>query len=113
MNLMRRVYIASPCKSNGDGSAEVFRRYLKQCLEDSLEKGEAPYAPHSYLVGLKGCSDHIPKERQNGMNIGLKYLIVCNLAAFYADYGITEGMQGEMDFAKANKIPCLIRKLHV
>lgn len=102
---MRRVYIASPCR----GQREVNIRYLKMAMLDSLARGEAPYAPHAYLPFM--LDDNKPIERAKGLDIGLTFLGTCSLLALYADHGISEGMQGEMDYAKARKIPIEIRKI--
>lgn len=110
---MKRVYIASPCRGNGNGGVDTYQRYLKQCLEHSISLGEAPYAPHAYLPKLVGCNDNVEAERRKGLDIGLKFLVVCNLLAIYTDYDITEGMQAEWDYAKAHKIPYVIRKIQL
>jgi|SRR4051812_430353 hypothetical protein len=106
ISLMKRVFIASPFR----GEREKNIRYLKMCIKDSLDRGEAPYAPHAYLPFL--LDDDKPKERAQGILIGHKFLLVCSLTAVYNDYGISDGMQTEIDLAKAYKIPIQIRKLH-
>ena len=101
----KRVYIASPCR----GQREVNIRYLKMCMLDSLARNEAPYAPHAYLPYI--LDDDKPKERQRGLDIGLAFLGTCQLLAIYADHGISEGMQNEMDYAKVRNIKIEIRKI--
>jgi hypothetical protein len=102
---LKRVYIASPYR----GSREVNIRYLKMAMLDSLARNEAPYAPHAYLPFM--LDDDKPIERAKGLAIGLAFLGTCSLMALYADHGISEGMQGEMDYAKSRKIPIEIRRI--
>lgn len=102
---LKRVYIASPYK----GSREVNIRYLKMAMLDSLSRNEAPYAPHAYLPFM--LDDDKPLDRRKGMDIGLAFLGTCSLLAVYGDHGISEGMQGEMDYAKSRKIRIEIRSI--
>lgn len=88
---------------------DAYDNYLAHCIKDSLSRNEAPYAPHAFLH--KYLSDTTRDTRQRALDIGLKYLVVCQLLAIYSDYGISEGMQNEMDYAKANNVPINIRKL--
>jgi hypothetical protein len=104
-----RVYIASPYHTNTQ--RDTFDRYLLQCLDDSISKGEAPYAPHIYLPQCKLCNDNDKESRNRGLEIGRKFLVICQLVAVYKDFGISEGMQGEMDYAKSLKIPINIRSI--
>lgn len=48
---------------------------------------------------------NIPEERMQGINAGLKWKEVADLQVFYIDYGISEGMQYGMDYAKKHNIP--------
>jgi len=109
ISLRPRVYIASPYKTSN--MREAYDRYLIQCLDDSISKGEAPYAPHIYLPQCKLCDDNNRESRNRGLEIGRKFLSVCNLVAVYKDFGISDGMQDEMDYAKSLKIPINIRTI--
>lgn len=109
INLRPRVYIASPYRTNYQ--RETYDRYLIQCLDDSISKGEAPYSSHIYLPLTKSCRDDIPSGRKLGIEISRKFLSICQLLVVYKDFGISEGMQDEIDFAKAIKIPINIRTI--
>jgi len=104
-----RVYIATPYRT--ENMRDSFDRYLIQCITDSIKKGEAPYAPHIYLPQIKLCDDRTPEGRRIGMEIGRKFLMVCSVLAVYKDFGISEGMQEEMDVAKSMKIYINIRSI--
>lgn len=104
-----RVYIATPYRT--ETMRDSYDRYLLKCIEDSILKGEAPYAPHVYLPKLKLCDDRTTEGRRIGMEVGQKFLNICQLLAVYKDFGISEGMQMEMDTAKNLKIPINIRSI--
>lgn len=104
-----RVYIATPYRT--ETMRDSYDRYLLKCIEDSISKNEAPYAPHIYLPKLKVCDDRTTEGRRIGMEIGQKFLNICQLVAVYKDFGISEGMQAEIDVAKAMKIPINIRSI--
>lgn len=109
IDTMSRVYIASPYRTNEIHQRHTFDNYLEECIRDSLARKEAPYAPHYYLPDF--LQDSIPELRQIGMRIGQRFLMVCNCVAVYKDFGISDGMQEEIDFAKAHKIPVSIRTI--
>lgn len=105
INTMTRAYICSPYR----GNIEANLRYLDQAIKYSLDLGEAPYAPHLYLP--KYFDDNVAAKRYQALRIGEKFLSVCNIIAVYTDYGISDGMQGEIDYAKSIRIPIIIRKI--
>lgn len=109
ISLRNRVYIASPYRTSN--MREAYDRYLIQCLDDSISKGEAPYAPHIYLPQCKLCDDSDRAGRNRGLEIGRKFLSVCNLVAVYKDFGISDGMIEEADYAKSLKIPVIYRNI--
>lgn len=110
LTLLSRVYIASPCRTSSPEQSATFQHYLELCMRDSLARKEAPYAPHAYLP--KYLPDTNPLDRRLALDIGSKFLQVCNKLAVYKDHGITDGMVGEMDFAKSMKILIEIRSLY-
>lgn len=105
--LRPRVYIASPYRT--ETQREVYDRYLNMCMLDSIRRSEAPYAPHAYLPRV--LNENSIDGRRRGLEIGLKFLESCQLLAVYKDFGISEGMQGEIDFAKSRKIKIELREL--
>lgn len=105
--LRPRTYIASPYRT--ETMRASYDNYLIMCMLDSLKKGEAPYAPHMYLTRV--LNDNTIDGRRKGMEVGLKFLEVCQLLAVYKDFGISEGMQGEIDYAKSRKIRVELRSI--
>lgn len=86
---MRRVIIESPFAPGTD--TEI--AYLRACLRDSLQRGEAPLASHG-LYTLPGVlCDEIPEERRTGMAAGFVWHEVADLMAVYLDLGMSPGMR--------------------
>lgn len=103
---MKRVYIASPYRTHVQ--RDTYDRYLKMCIQDSISRNEAPYAPHfiyPLFMGVCEINDEKCRDMAN------KFLIVCDKLAVYVDFGISEGMQAEIDLAKAQKKPIEIRRI--
>ncbi len=92
---MKRVFIASPLR----GDIERNQRYARAALRDSLDRGEAPFVPH--LLYDQVLDDAVPEQRQQAITAALAMLEACELLAVYADLGISEGMRGEIERAKA------------
>lgn len=107
---MTRVYIASPFRTNSPELRKTYLNYLDDCIRDSLLRNEAPYVPHAYLPRFLADSDG--RQRNKALSIGTKFLLICQILAVYKNHGITEGMQGEIDTAKANGIRIEFRSLY-
>ena len=75
------------------------KAYARACLEDSLKRGEAPFASH--LLYTQVLKDFIPEERKMGIEAGFRFRDVANLTAIYVDLGISEGMARGVEDAKA------------
>jgi hypothetical protein len=115
-----RVVIESPLGSRPDGSrispasAEFASNvhYARQCVADSLRRGEAPFASHVlYPLVL---DDATPEERKQGMSAGFEWLDVAELQAVYVDRGVTPGMRDGMDRGRSSvhgAVPLVFRKL--
>jgi hypothetical protein len=66
--------------------------YARQCVLDSLSRGESPYASH-LLYAQKGMlDDKVPEQRQRGIAAANGWLEVADYVAVYCDRGVTEGM---------------------
>lgn len=90
-----RVIIESPFKG---GHHNVV--YARQCLRDSLLRGESPYASH--LLYPQVLDDNIPAERRYGIDAADRWLEVADLTAAYCNLGISDGMV--MGFVKAYRL---------
>lgn len=104
---MKKVILESPFA----GDLERNIKYARMCVKDSLKRGEAPIASHLLYTQEGILDDTIPEERLQGINAGLKWKEVADLQVFYIDYGISNGMQYGMDYAKEHNIPFETRKL--
>lgn len=96
-----RVLIESPFGRNVDGSRasseEMDRNivYVHRALEDSLRRGEAPFASHAlYPLVLVDAN---AEERRMGMEAGFAWGEVAHIVAVYEDYGFTPGMREGID----------------
>jgi len=64
--------------------------YAQRAMQDSLARGEAPFAMHLLYPLVLDEGD--PKEREQGIECGLTWARAAQLVAFYVDYGMSPGM---------------------
>lgn len=98
---MLRVILESPF---GSDDPLILRRniiYLRLCLRDSLQRGEAPFASHALYPQPLILDDTKPSERTWGIEAGFAWGATAELCAVYQDFGISKGM--EMGIAHAQK----------
>jgi hypothetical protein len=82
-----RVVVESPF-AGGFGNV----KYGRECLRDSIDRGESPFASH-LLYAQKGLlDDSDPTERKKGMEASAAWLEVADCVCVYMDLGITPGM---------------------
>jgi hypothetical protein len=85
---MPLVIIESPYA--GDIEANV--EYARACMRDSLNRGEAPIASHLLYTQPGILRDEVPEERQWGIDAGLAWRGVADMAVFYVDRNWSGGM---------------------
>lgn len=85
---MPLVIIESPYA----GDVEENTAYARAAMRDSLNRGEAPIASHLLYTQPGILRDELPDERQWGIDAGLAWRAVADLAAFYVDRGWSGGM---------------------
>ena len=102
---MRRVIIESPYA--GDIGGNVL--YALQCMEDSLARGEAPFASH--LIYTHILDDQVAIEREKGIAAGLAWAMAAELTAVYTDNGISPGMKLGITNAEQAGRPIEYRRL--
>lgn len=91
---MIRVIIESPYAGDVEGNL----LYLRECLKDSIARGEAPIAMHGlYTPGV--LDDRIAAERAKGIDAGDEWRHVADTwrhvadtIVFYVDRGMSPGM---------------------
>lgn len=100
MTALKRVFLASPFA----GEIERNQIYLERALADSFARGEAPLAPHHSYPYVLADSD--PAERALGMSAGAAWMSVATTLVVYVDYGVSRGMQAELDLWEATGREC-------
>ena len=88
------VYICSPYK--GDKARNL--AYARDLLKGALLSGLSPICPHLYLPQI--LDDDKPEEREQALRVGLELLKCCDAVIVGGRYGISEGMQKEIDLAE-------------
>lgn len=104
---MRKVILESPYA----GGREENIRYARECVRDSLLRGEAPLASHLLYTQEGILEDDIPDERTLGINAGLEWLDAAECSVVYIDLGISSGMAQGILRATNKGIPVEYREL--
>lgn len=105
---MKLVIIESPYA--GDVEANI--RYARECMTDSLLRGEAPYCSHLLFTQDGVLDDNIPEERMLGINAGLEWGKKAEITAVYTDRGISSGMRYGIESAEKNGRPIEYRSIY-
>lgn len=66
--------------------------YSRQCVLDSLSRGESPYASHLLYTQKGMLDDKDADQRRRGISAADGWLEVADYIAVYADEGVTRGM---------------------
>lgn len=103
----RLVIIESPLA--GDVEANV--AYAKECMRDSLRRGEAPFASHLFYAQPGILDDLVPEERALGIEVGLAWGDAAELTAVYVDRGVSKGMRYGIERAISAKRTVVARSL--
>lgn len=106
---MKRVQLESPYRGNNYENTEFNITYAHACVADCLSRGEAPFASH--IMYTVATNDHIPEEREFGINAGFEFLSFADKSVVYIDLGISEGMKKGIDEAYSLGIEVEFRKL--
>lgn len=83
--------------------------YAKRCLQDSLFRGEAPFASH--LLYTQVLDENNYGERCLGLSAAFNWYLGADACVVYIDKGISEGMEMGMSVAMELKIPIEFRSL--
>lgn len=108
---MNRVIIESPWQSESYIMHEIYEEYLDAAIRDCIRRGEAPFASCRMYAHL--LHDHIPDEREKGIEMGLLWGELADKTVVYEDYGVSPGMQIGIDAAKAVERPIEQRRLYL
>ncbi len=83
--------------------------YARECLLDSLRRGEAPLASH--LLYTQVLDDEVAEDRELGMSAGFAWNRHAELVAVYEDLGVSRGMRAGISIAEALGIPVEYRSI--
>ncbi len=104
---MKLVILESPFA----GDVESNIKYARECVRDSLLRGEAPIASHLLYTQEGILDDTIPSERQFGIDAGLAWKRIAEMSVVYTDLGISKGMEYGLKAAQAAGLPIEYRKI--
>jgi len=105
---MIKVIIESPFA--GDFTKNI--AYARECMRDSLSRGEAPFASHLLYTQEGILDDTKIEERTQGIEAGLIWGKQADLTAVYTDLGLSKGMQQGINRAIQEKREVIYRKIH-
>jgi hypothetical protein len=105
---MKLVIIESPYA--GDVEANV--AYARECMRDSLQRGEAPIASHLLYTQPGILRDEEPSERALGIAAGLAWRERASYSVFYTDRGWSWGMREALKSALTLGLPYSLRAIH-
>jgi len=97
---MQIVMLESPYRGNNYEELEGNIEYARQCMADSLGRGEAPLASHLLYTQEGILDDKDPVERKAGIEAGLAWGHVAELIIFYTDRGWSTAMMKALDYYK-------------
>lgn len=95
------VYICSPLRGNIKRNIAHAREYCELTMQHYPDV--IPIAPHIYFTQF--LDDTIPAERSKGMEAGLVLLEKCDEVWVFGINYPSEGMEREIEYAKAHGIP--------
>jgi hypothetical protein len=94
-----KIYVCSPLKGDFKNNVEKAKKY---CRFVTLKIGGIPICPHIYFTRF--LNDDNSAEREIGIELGLRLLKDCDEMIVFDKYGISEGMQKEIEVAKSLNI---------
>lgn len=83
------------------GDIEGNLAYLRACMRDCLQRGEAPFASHGLYTQPGVLRDDVPTEREQGIQAGFAWRRVADKTVVYTDRGMSWGMERGIEDALA------------
>jgi len=105
------VIIESPYRGKTDADRQNNMLYARDCIKDSLVRGESPLASHLLYTQPGILDDNKGEEREKGIKAGLAWYKSADYIVLYTDKGISKGMQNALEFASKYNIKFIFRKL--
>lgn len=97
------AYICSPYRAKDKKQRKQYDEYVKRLTKMAIDSGIAPITPHMYITRV--LDDDNKEDRAAGLAAGISLLYKCDVLIYGNKYGISEGMHGEIQEARANGIP--------
>ena len=104
-----RVIIESPYTARTSQGLILNRNYLRLCILDSIDRGEAPWAGHGFYTQY--LNDRSERDRILGIRLSQSWLFPASRVAVYTDFGISDGMNLGIALALRVGIPVEYRTL--
>lgn len=104
---MRPVILESPYA----GDVELNIRYVRACMADCFECGDAPFPSHALYTQPGVLDDNDPEQRKLGMEAGFVWGERADATVVYIDLGISRGMREGIARAEAVGRPVEMRRL--
>ena len=101
---MRRVILESPYAGDRERNIE----YARECLIDSLNRGEAPLVSHLLYTRVLDDDD---SQRAMGIAAGQSWIPQADAVVVYGDHGISNGMEAGIAEAESHGITIEYRKI--
>lgn len=95
---MRTAYICSPYS----GDTKRNKQYARELTALAIANGLAPITPHLYITEC--LDDGVQEQRNKGLSVAIRLLQCCDMIYVGTKYGISGGMQLEIEWAEMNGI---------
>jgi hypothetical protein len=106
------VALESPW-SGLDGGGPKSLDYLRNCIRDSLSRGEIPWASHGMLAHTRALYEEDPDQRLEGLEINKDFIYFhANKVVFYIDHGMSDGMKAARTWAVMANKPFETRRIY-
>lgn len=86
--------------------------YLRECIRDSLARGESPINSVATFVLTNALDDKDADERRDGIAAGLEWYRFAQKCVCYVDHGISKGMEEGVVRATQHGAPIEYRELN-
>lgn len=106
-----KVIIESPLSGDFVEDVEDSIKYARQCMRNSLDQGEYPFASHLLYAQEGILNDDLPEERAQGIAAGCAWTKCADRCVVYIDRGMSDGMWKGMIHAIECDIPVEVRIL--
>ena len=80
------------------GDVKANKKYARECMRDSIARGEAPFLSH--LLYPQVLDDKNPTEREMGLECAMPFYHIASAVIVYVDRGVSAGMKLGMERAR-------------